>query len=124
MYSLVLATALRKAALGVRAMSFSLPAMVLRRGLVTDGQCVGEALFEPVEAFDGACIGVVAVVPAGWRCGRGDHQVDLLLDVVEGEDLVEEHEAGVGDAELVGGEGGEHLDLADDVVGEKPTAPA
>ena len=42
-----------------------------------------------------------------------------MLDVVEGEDLVEEHEAGVGDAEFVVGEGGKVLDLADDVVGEE-----
>ena len=45
--------------------------------------------------------------------------MDLLLDVVEGEHLVEEHEAGVGDVEFVGGERGQALDLADDVVGEE-----
>ncbi len=49
----------------------------------------------------------------------GDDEVDLFLDVVEGEDLVEEHEAGVGDAEFVVGGGGKALDLADDVVGEE-----
>ena len=45
--------------------------------------------------------------------------MDLFLDVVEGEHLVEEHQAGVGDAELVGGERGQAFDLADDVVGEE-----
>ena len=43
--------------------------------------------------------------------------------MVEGDDLVEEHEAGVGDAELVFGEGGELFDLADDVVGEEADGP-
>ena len=49
----------------------------------------------------------------------GDDEQDLLLDVVEGEDLVEEHEAGVGELEVVGGVDGQALDLADDVVGEE-----
>ena len=54
------------------------------------------------------------------RAGAGgDDEVDGLLDVVEGEDLVEEHEVGVGDVEVVGGERGQVLDLADDVVGEE-----
>ncbi len=39
--------------------------------------------------------------------------------MVEGEDFVEEHEAGVRHAEVVFGEGGQALDLADDVVGEE-----
>ena len=56
--------------------------------------------------------------PAARKVG-GDDEVDLLLDVVECEHLVEEHEAGVGNAELVDGERGQAFDLADDVVGEK-----
>ena len=39
--------------------------------------------------------------------------------MVEGEHLIEEHEAGVGHAEVVGGVLGQALDLADDVVGEE-----
>ena len=50
---------------------------------------------------------------------RGDDEVDLLLDVVEGEYLVEEHQAGVGHAEFVLGQRGQALDLADDVVAEE-----
>ncbi len=42
-----------------------------------------------------------------------------MLDVVEGEDFVEEHQAGVGHPEIVFGERGEAFDLADDVVGEE-----
>ena len=55
-------------------------------------------------------------------CGGGvggDDEQDFLLDVVEGEDLVEEHEAGVGHAEVVGGRLGQALDLADDIVGKE-----
>jgi hypothetical protein len=43
--------------------------------------------------------------------------------VVEGEDLIEEHEARVGDVEFVLGEGGEAFDLADDVVAEEADGP-
>ena len=49
----------------------------------------------------------------------GDDEVDLLLDVVEGEHLVEEHEVRVGDVEFVLRGRWEVLDLADDVVGEE-----
>ena len=49
----------------------------------------------------------------------GDDEEDFLLDVVEGENLIEEHEAGVGHAEVVGGGLGQALDLADDVVRKK-----
>ena len=36
----------------------------------------------------------------------GDDEADLLADVVEGQDFVEEEQAGVGDAELIGGGAG------------------
>ena len=60
--------------------------------------------------------------PAGSLLARqigGDDKVDLLLDVVEGEHLVEEHQAGVGNAQLVHGQRGQALNLADDIVGEE-----
>ena len=117
MYSLVLATALRKAALEVRGVSVSLlggGGFAARRF----GEGLGEALFEAVEAAEGIGVGGVGCSVARRRVG-GDDEVDLFLDVVEGEDLVEEHEVGVGDVEFVGGERGEALDLADDVVGEE-----
>ncbi len=66
-----------------------------------------------VEARDGGGVGVAA-----GEVGGADEQ-DLVADVVHGDDLVEEHEVRVGHAELVGGEGGQALDEADDVVGEE-----
>ncbi len=53
------------------------------------------------------------------RAGAGgDDEVDGLANVVEGENLVEEHEVGVRDVKLVSGESRQLLDLANDVVGE------
>ena len=77
------------------------------------GEGLGEAAFHLVETAEGLGVGA-----SPGEVDGGDKE-DLLLDVVEGEDLVEEHEAGVGDVELVGGEGGEFFDEADDVVGEE-----
>ena len=77
---------------------------------------MGEAFFEAVETAERVGIGGLGLVAA--QIG-GDDEEDFLLDVVEGEDLIEEHEAGVGHAEVVGGGLGQALDLADDVVGEK-----
>jgi hypothetical protein len=58
---------------------------------------------------------------AGFAAGDvgGGYEPDFLADVVEGEHFVEEEQAGVGNAELVGGERGQALDLADRVVGEE-----
>ena len=73
-------------------------------------------LLQAVEARDGVVVGGLAV---SAREVGGDDEQDRFLDVVEGEYLVEEHEAGVGHAEFVFGERGQALDLADDVVGEE-----
>ena len=85
------------------------------------GKWTGEKRFETIETSAGVLI--ERLRPEHARIASevgGDDEVDLFLDVVEGEDLVEEHEAGVGDVELVGcRERGQTLDLADDVVGEE-----
>ena len=49
----------------------------------------------------------------------GDHQPDLLAHVVEGQHLIEEEQAGVGNAELVFGQRGQALDLAHGIVGKE-----
>ena len=85
------------------------------------GQRAGKALFEALEALERTRVGDRRGV-AGSLLSRkvgGDDEVDLLLDVVECEHLVEEHEAGVGDAEFVDGERGQAFDLADDIVGKE-----
>ena len=79
-------------------------------------QRLGEALFEAVETAERVGVSGLGFVAA--EIG-GDDEQDLLLDVVEGEDLVEEHEAGVGELQVVGGVDGQALDLADDIVGEE-----
>ena len=43
--------------------------------------------------------------------------------MIEGQHLIEEQQAGVGDAELVCGERGQPLDLANCVVGEEADGP-
>ena len=68
---------------------------------------------EGVEALAGGVVGVTAE-----EVGGADEE-DLIADIVHRDDLVEEHEESVGDVELVGGEGGELFDEADDVVGEE-----
>ena len=90
----------------------SFPGLVAGDG----GQGLGEALFEFGEALDGLVVGV-----GGFAAGDagGDDEPDLFADVVKGEDFIEEEQAGIGDAKLVFGEGGEALDLADGVVGEE-----
>ncbi len=79
-------------------------------------QRLGQTLLEAVETAERVDVGGLGLVAAQVR---GDDEQDLLLDVVEGEDLVEEHQAGVGEAQVVGGVDGQALDLADDVVGKK-----
>ena len=80
------------------------------------GEGAGGSALEFVESADGSlvCLG-------GWGFGDvgGLDEPDLLADVVEGENFVEEEKAGVGYAELVGGEDGEALNLTDGVVGEE-----
>ena len=80
------------------------------------GQRLCEALFEPVEARDGFVEGVGRLA-AGYVGGR--HQPDLLAHVVEGQHLVEEEQACVGNSQFVGGQLGQALDLAHCVVGEE-----
>ena len=80
------------------------------------GQRLGQALFQLVEPRDGF---VVRVGRLAARHVGGDHQPDLLAHMVEGQHLVEEEQAGVGNAQLVLGQLGQALDLADGVVGEK-----
>ena len=80
------------------------------------GQRLREALLQPVEALDGF------VVSAGGFAARdvgGDHQPDLLAHMVEGQHLVEEEQAGVGNAEFIFGQLRQPLDLADGVIREK-----
>jgi hypothetical protein len=77
---------------------------------------MGEAFFEAVETAEGVGIGGLGLVAT--EVG-GDDEEDFLFDVVEGEDLIEEHEAGVGQAEVVGGVAGQALDLPDDVIGKE-----
>ena len=78
----------------------SLPVAALCGGQI--GQRLGEALFQLVEALDGVVVGVGG--RCRWRDVGGDDQPDLLADVVEGQHLVEEEQAGVGNAELVVGQ--------------------
>ena len=91
----------------------SLPVVL---GSTDAGKGLVEVPFQASQAADGAVVGL------GGRIERdigGDHHPDLLADVVEGEDLVEEQQAGIGDAEFVGGLIGDALDQADRVVSEK-----
>jgi hypothetical protein len=77
---------------------------------------MGEALLEAVETAEGVRVRELGLVAA--EIG-GDDEEDFLLDVVEGEDLIEEHEAGVGELEVVAGVVRQALDLPDDIVGKE-----
>ncbi len=48
--------------------------------------------------------------------GGGD-DVDLVAEMIEGEDAIEKHKDAVGDIEIVDGEGSDVFEAADDVVG-------
>ena len=112
-YSLTFATDLRKAGFEVREVSLSLPCGLLSL-LFRKSLC--EPSFYLVESADGALVGSFARL----ACEVGGYdQVNFFLHVVEGQDLIEEHQAGVGNAELVFGDRGQLLDLSDDVVGEE-----
>ena len=63
------------------------------------GQGAGQALLQAVETLGGAGVDGgdgLAGSPSGGNVG-GDDEVNLLLDVVEGEHLIEEHQARIGD---------------------------
>ncbi len=115
MYSLVRATAARKSFFAVRYLTLSLPGLRVFR-VRRSGSGSVEALFQLVEALDGAIVGGRGI--AARDIGR-DHEPDLLAHMIEGQHLVEEEQAGVGNAELVFGARGQALDLAHGVVGEE-----
>ena len=79
------------------------------------GQRLGQALLQLVEPLDCLLVGVGRL--AVGHIGR-DNQPDLLAHVVEGQHLVEEEQAGIGNAEFVLGQIGQPLDLAHGVVGK------
>ena len=114
MYSLVFSTARRKSR-GPGAW------LELRgRDFARVGSCLGMDALSLRSRRSRRLSGVVVAGSVG-RAARahGDDDVDGFFDVVEGEDLVEEHEVGVGDVELVGGGFGERFDAAHDVVREE-----
>ena len=86
------------------------------RGLRQFRQRLREALFELDEPLHGFGIRFSGL---GERHVGSDHHPDLLAHMVEGQHLVEEEQAGVGNAQLVLGVAREPLDLADGVVGKK-----
>jgi hypothetical protein len=103
--------------LRVRWVTLELPAtLALLEGAWEFGQGPREALFESREALDGVGVGLSLGLQ---RDVGGDDEVNLFADVVEGQDFVEEEQAGVGDVQLVGGGCGQLFDLADDVIAEE-----
>ena len=74
----------------------------------------GELFLDTGDVFQGAVVG-------GFGCFAGDvgrgHDVDLVAEVIEGEDAVEEHEDAVGNVEIVGGVFTDIFETADDVIG-------
>jgi hypothetical protein len=76
--------------------------------------------FSSGRARDGLVIGVGGLAA---RHVGGDHQPDLLAHVVEGQHLVEEEQAGVGNAQFVLGQLGQPLDLADRIIGKEAHRP-
>lgn len=75
-----------------------------------------EPLFHLVEPLDGARVSLGGLAAAYIG---GDHEPDFLADMIERENLIEKHEAGVGNSEFILGEVGQPLDLPHRVVGEK-----
>ena len=113
MYSLVRSTAARKSFLAVRCFTLSLPLLLPAASL---GSGCARRFSSRSRRCDGFVVGVGGLAA---RHVGGDHQPDLLADVVEGQHLVEEEQAGVGHAQFVLGQLGQALDLADGVVGEE-----
>lgn len=85
-------------------------------GALDVGEGAREGALEFVEALDGLFVGLGG---SGFGDVGGFDEPDLFADVVEGEDFVEEEEAGIGYSQLVGGEGWEALDESDGVIGEE-----
>ena len=95
MYSLILATEARKSFLRVWLVTESLPRGGARPGF-RDGS--GQALLQPVQPL--FRIRVRRCRFLAPEIGRHD-ELDLLAHVVEGQHLVEKHETGIRDAEIV-----------------------
>jgi len=80
------------------------------------GKWAREESLESIETSAGLVVkGIGGSAGIAGEIGRDD-EVDLLLDVVEGEHLVEEHQVCVWHVEIIGGERGKPLDLSDDVI--------
>ena len=80
------------------------------------GQRLLHALFQFGQALERGAVGALRLFQ---RYVGGDNHPDLLADVVEGQHLVEEEQAGIGDTELVLGFAGQPLNEAHCVIGEK-----
>ena len=83
-------------------------------------QSARQPLFQLVQPLHRALVGPFPLLAC--QVGR-HHQVDLLLHMIEGDHLVEEHQAGVRRAQLVLRQRRQPLDLPNDIVRKKSHRP-